>query len=82
MGYVKQAHIEHGPQQVNKRDKEFDNSLTRENENQKNDLLEHNDGNRMDTGTTGETISDDSAMETVGAVNGTEDKERKSGVCT
>ena len=43
-----------------------------------NELLEHEHGERLDFGATQTPIRDDSAMETVGAINRTEDSEGKS----
>jgi hypothetical protein len=71
MGYVRQANIAHGPQQVNN---EADASRTRENENPQNKQLEQTDGERLDTRTTGKTGKDNPAMATVGEVDGAEDR--------
>ena len=70
MGYVKQANIAHGPQQVNNTP---DTPRARENQNSENKLMEQKDGERLDTGTTGKTSETDSAMATVGEVDGAED---------
>ena len=51
VGYVKQANIAHGNQQVN--NASGDTSRAGENQNLKNELLEVKDGERLDTGTTG-----------------------------
>jgi len=67
MGYVKQANITQGPQQVN--NNQDNTSRAGEKQNPKNKLLEKQDGNQLDTGTTSESIGDDSAMETVGTIN-------------
>lgn len=75
MGYVQQANIAHGPQQVNNGTPD-DTPRARENQNQENELLEQKDGERLDTrkkSTTGEV---DPAMATLGEVDGTEDKGR------
>jgi hypothetical protein len=73
MGYVKQANITQGPQQVNNGIDQDAIPRAGENQNPKNELLEKQDGNQLDTGTQSEAISDDSAMETVGKVNGAND---------
>ncbi len=70
MGYVKQANITQGPQQVNNGISQDTNPRAGEKQNPKNELLEKQDGNQLDTGTQSQAISDDSAMETLGAVNG------------
>jgi hypothetical protein len=75
MGYVRQANIANGPQQVNNGVPE-DGPRTRENQNPKNELLEQKDGKRLDTGATGATGKADPAMATVGEVDGAEDKGR------
>lgn len=59
VGYVRQANVAYGPQQVN-------NMI------QENELLDTRRGERLDFGATTETISSDSEMETVGALNGSE----------
>ncbi len=59
--YAKQANIANGPQQVN-------NSISPhagETEKQKNELLEHTHGERLDTGTTGTTSGINQNLETV-----------------
>jgi hypothetical protein len=73
LGYVRQANIAHGPQQVNN---EADASRTRENENPQNKVLEKKDGERLDTGTTGTAGKADPAMATVGEVDGAENDGR------
>jgi len=70
MGYVRQANIAHGPQQVNNTP---DTPRARENQNQQNKLMEQKDGERLDTGTTGTTSKADPAMATVGEVDGAKD---------
>jgi len=62
--YAKQANIAHGPQQIN-------NGILRTPENKKQsiELLEAEHGNYLDTRAPGTSIGNDSAMETVGAVN-------------
>ena len=44
----------------------------------KNEILEKTDGERLDTAATGETVKDDSEMETVGKGDGATDSGRKS----
>ncbi len=69
-GYVNQANIAHGPQQVNN-----EASRTRENGNAPNKLLEeteHEPDQWMDRGTPEKTERIDSAVETVGEVDGSE----------
>jgi len=73
MGYVKQANIAHGPQQVNNTP---DTPRERENQNPKSKLMEKKDGERLDTGTTGKTSKADPAMATVGEVDRAEDAGR------
>jgi hypothetical protein len=68
MVFAKQANVTTGPQQVNN-----GIALARETENQPNKLLEQSDGERLDSGAAGATGAPDSALETVGAVNRTED---------
>ena len=71
-GYVKQANIAHGPQQVNNSPTP-EASRTGENENAQNKLLEKTDGKRLDTGTTGTAGRADQDMEAVGAVDRAKD---------
>lgn len=72
-GYVGQANIAHGPQQVNNTAPgETQSSRARENENRQSKLLEQSDGNRLDFGATGTSGSTDPALETVGAVDSTQ----------
>ncbi len=73
VGYVKQANIAHGPQQVNNASAEPEGaSRAREKANLKNKLLEENDGERLDFGTTSAPGQADSAMATMGEVDGAE----------
>jgi hypothetical protein len=51
MGYVRQANIAHGPQQVNNGTCD-DTPRTQENQNSQNKLMEQKDGERLDIGTT------------------------------
>ncbi len=68
--YVNQANIAHGHQQVNNGISQDTDPRAGEKQNPKNELLEKQNGNQLDTGTQSQAISDDSAMETLGAVNG------------
>jgi hypothetical protein len=73
-GYVKQANIAHGPQQVNNSPPpEGGASRTGENENAQNKLLEKTDGKPLDKGTTGAAGRTDQDMATVGAVDRAKD---------
>jgi hypothetical protein len=75
IGYVRQANIAHGPQQVNNSTSD-DMPRARENQKSQNELMEQKDGERLDTGTTGTTSQADPAMATVGEIDGTKDKGR------
>jgi len=68
--YAKQANIAHGPQQVNNGTPAP--AHTEKILNQSNELLEHQHGNTLDTGTAGETAGHDPAMATLGTINGAE----------
>jgi hypothetical protein len=75
VGYVKQANISHGPQQINNNSPStYRSQRSGENEIQQNELLEIKIGERVDAGTAGTTGGADPAMETVGALNRTEDR--------
>ncbi len=63
MGYVKQANIAHGHQQVNNICEKVDNAPT--------ELLDEQNGERLDTGATCTTGGVDKDLETVDAVNRT-----------
>jgi hypothetical protein len=77
MGYVKQANIAHGHQQVNNASSTTsEDPRARENPNLQNKLLEEKDGERLDTGTTGTPGRADPAMATVGEVDRTKDRGR------
>ena len=72
VGYARQANIAHGPQQVNNQTAGQENTpRAGENQNLQNKLLENNDGERLDFGTTNSTSGDDSSMATVGKINRT-----------
>jgi hypothetical protein len=75
MGYVRQANIANGPQQVNNGVPD-DEPRTRENQNQQNELLEQKNGERLDTRTKGATDKADPAMAPLGEVDGSEDAGR------
>lgn len=69
MGYVKQANISHGPQQVNNAPPPPSGPLSdKEKSKLKNELLEKTDGERMDTGAAGTASYDDPEMATVGEI--------------
>jgi hypothetical protein len=72
-GYVHQANIAH-TQQVNNGTTD-DTPRTRENQNSQNELLEQKD-ERMDTGTTSTAGKADTAMATLGEIDGAEDAGR------
>jgi hypothetical protein len=70
MGYVKQANIAHGPQQVNNSGTPIgEATCPRENENFQNELLEAKDGERLDFGAAGKASDADSTMAPMGAIN-------------
>ena len=73
VGYVKQANIAHGHQQVNNANTATSShSRAQENENSPNELLERKHGSEwLDPGTGSATSRDDSEMEAVGAVDRT-----------
>ena len=76
IGYVRQANIAHGPQQVNNATLD-DMPRGRENQNLQNKLMEQKDGERLDIGTTGTAGQADPAMATLGEVDRAEDEGRK-----
>lgn len=74
VGYVRQANIAHGPQQVNNAlVSGSDASRARENGNSQNKLLEATDGDRLDTATPGTAGRAHPAMAAVGTIDRTED---------
>ena len=76
-GYVRQANIAHGPQQVNNASTAPDGDpRAGENPNLQNKLLEENDGERLDPGTACTPGRADPAMEPVGEVDRAEDRRR------
>jgi hypothetical protein len=77
MGYVRQANIAHGPQQVNNGPAAAkDVPRARENSNVKNKLLEKKDGERLDPGTACAPGRVDPEMATVGEIDRAEDRDR------
>jgi len=72
VAFVRQANIAQGHQQVNN-GPTTENAAPRARETEKtqNELLEANDGERLDTGTTGTAIPNDQTMETVGEIDRT-----------
>lgn len=74
VGYVRQANIAHGHQQVNNAPPTAgDTSHARENTNLQNKLLEENDGERLDFGAAGATGRADPAMVPLGKGDRTKD---------
>lgn len=70
MGYVKQANIAHGPQQVNNGAVSVNRDThPQENENAQNKLLEKKHGERLDTGAASKTGSHDPELATLGEIN-------------
>lgn len=77
MGYVRQANIAHGPQQVNNASAAPNGSLrTRENLSLQNKLLEKKGGERLDTRTTGTAGRAYRAMATLGGIDGADNEGR------
>jgi len=75
MGYIKQANIANGPQQVSNAATDGA-SRARENQNSQNKLMEKKDGERLDTGTKSTPGQADPAMATVGEVNRSKNRRR------
>lgn len=76
-GYVRQANIAHGPQQVNNAtDAPADAPRAGENQNPQNKLLEEKDGKRLEPGTASTPGRIDPEMATVGEVDRAEDRSR------
>ena len=74
VGYVRQANIAHGHQQVNNAPSSASEApRARENANPQNELLEEKDDERLDTRATGTPGQADPAMATLGEVDRTED---------
>jgi hypothetical protein len=77
MGYVRQANIAHGPQQVNNASVAPEGTpRAGENPNLQNKLLEEKDGERLEPGTACTPGQADPAMATVGEVDRAEDRGR------
>jgi hypothetical protein len=82
VGYVRQANIAHGPQQVNNAPSSSEcppakeGSPARENPNLQDKLLEQEDGEWLDFGATGQAGRADPEMATLGEVDGTENEGR------
>ena len=77
MGYVQQANIAHGPQQVNNASAAPARApRAGENPNLQSKLLEEKDGERLDTGTPRPPSRVDPALATVGEVDRAEDRGR------
>ena len=74
--FAKQANVTSGPQQINNG---VAATRTQENVIEQSKLLEAQDGNYLDTGTTGATIGGNQEMETVGAIHRTEVGRGQSG---
>lgn len=72
-GYVKQANIAHGPQQVNN---SYD-SGSEENGNKQSKLMEEKDGEWVDTGAPSAAVSNDSSMAAMGEIDRPNHKGRK-----
>lgn len=66
-GYVGQANVAHGPQQVNK------GSRARKTDTPQNKLLEAKDGERLDTRTASASVGTDPSMATFGEIDRPED---------
>lgn len=77
MGYVRQANIANGPQQVNNAPAAAEQTpRARENPNLQNKLLEERDGERLDPGTSCTPGRADPEMATVGEIDGADDRSR------
>jgi hypothetical protein len=77
MGYVRQANIAHGPQQVNNASNTPAGApRAGENPNLQNKLLEEKDGERLDPGTACTPGRTDPEIATVGEVDQAEDRDR------
>jgi hypothetical protein len=77
MGYVRQANIAHGHQQVNNAPSTAnDTSGAREKEDRQNKLLEQNDGKRLDIGAAGAAGRNNPEMATLGNVDRTKNARR------
>lgn len=76
MGYVKQANISHGHQQVNN-GSAHESPCAGEKVNPQNELLEEKDGERLDFGATSAAGRTNQDMATVGEIDRTEDRKRQ-----
>jgi hypothetical protein len=84
IAFVNQANITHGPQQVNnvvaangaERPASDPSQRARKSENEQNKLLEHSNGQRLDTRATAPAVSADPAMAAVDTLNGPENRRR------
>ena len=77
-GYVGQANIAHGPQQVNNCSQVGAVNETSESSFVQNKLLDDDNGKWLDSGEAGATGSADQGMATVGVLDGTQDRGRQS----
>lgn len=78
--FAKQANIAHGHQQVNNegfRTSTHAPAPARQIENKPNELLEHDDGQRLDTGAAGTASGSDKAMATLEVIDGTSHRRRQ-----
>lgn len=73
MVFAKQANVATGPQQINNNFESSTHARTRETQSEQNRLLEQTDGQRLDSGATGQAIGSDPAMATVGSIDRTKD---------
>ena len=78
VGYVGQANIAHGPQQVNNCSKMGALDETSESSFVQNKLLDDDDGKWLDTREASATGSADQGMATVGELDGSQDRGRQS----
>ncbi|KAA0068522.1 hypothetical protein CIW53_16655 [Rhodanobacter sp. T12-5] len=76
--FAKQANIAHGPQQVNNDSAAI--ARAEEIENQPSKLMEHDHGQRLDTGTAAAASGSNQAMEAVGAIQRPANGRRKGSV--
>jgi len=72
VAFVQQANIAHGPQQVNNGPPFQGDTRAQENKNQPNELLEEQPNEQLDTGAPGTAGGVNQAVETLGAINRTE----------
>ena len=73
VGYVRQANIAHGPQQVNNASAASEGAPRgRKNPSLQNKLLEESDGERLDLGPACTSVQANPAMATLGEIDGTE----------